>query len=70
MLLCHDLLQSRVQQRQYSDLRRARARGNGTGRDSGTGYFVDGKLAADHSLELWYRNDESANRFGQFKGTV
>jgi hypothetical protein len=44
--------------------------GIGAGGDSGTGYFVDGKLAAVHSFALWYRSDESANRFGQLKGAV
>jgi hypothetical protein len=44
--------------------------GIGAGGDSGAGYFVDGKLAAVHSFALWYRADESANRFGQFKGAV
>lgn len=44
--------------------------GIGAGGDSGTGYFIDGKLAAVHSFALWYRADESANRFGQFKGAV
>jgi hypothetical protein len=44
--------------------------GIGAGGDSGAGYFVDGKIAAVHSFALWYRADESANRFGQFKGAV
>lgn len=44
--------------------------GIGAGGDSGGSYFVDGKLAAVHSFALWYRGDESANRFGQFKGAV
>ena len=54
----------------YCDLGRGAREGIGAGGDSGTGYFVDGKLAAVHSFALWYRNDESANRFGQFKGAV
>ena len=44
--------------------------GIGAGGDSGGSYFVNGKLAAVHSFALWYRSDESANRFGQFKGAV
>jgi hypothetical protein len=44
--------------------------GIGAGGDSGSAYFVDGKIAAVHSFALWYRADESANRFGQFKGAV
>lgn len=44
--------------------------GIGGGGDSGGSYFVNGKLAAVHSFALWYRADESANRFGQFKGAV
>ncbi|MEN9932639.1 MAG: hypothetical protein RIS17_1212 [Pseudomonadota bacterium] len=44
--------------------------GIGAGGDSGGSYFVNGKLAAVHSFALWYRPDESANRFGQFKGAV
>ncbi|QMW24366.1 PEPxxWA-CTERM sorting domain-containing protein [Sandaracinobacteroides saxicola] len=44
--------------------------GIGGGGDSGAGYFVDGKLAAVHSFALWYRSDESQNRFGQLKGAV
>nr|WP_197042060.1 trypsin-like serine protease [Sandarakinorhabdus oryzae] len=44
--------------------------GIGAGGDSGGSYFVDGKLVAVHSFALWYRDDESANRFGQFKGAV
>jgi hypothetical protein len=44
--------------------------GIGAGGDSGAAYFVDGKVAAVHSFALWYRGDESANRFGQFKGSV
>ena len=54
----------------YCDLGRGAREGIGAGGDSGTGYFVGGKLAAVHSFALWYRNDESANRFGQFKGAV
>ncbi|HEV2569321.1 MAG TPA: PEPxxWA-CTERM sorting domain-containing protein [Sphingomonas sp.] len=54
----------------YCDLGRGAREGIGAGGDSGTGYFVNGKLAAVHSFALWYRNDESANRFGQFKGAV
>ncbi len=44
--------------------------GIGGGGDSGGSYFIDGKLAAVHSFALWYRADESANRFGQLKGAV
>lgn len=44
--------------------------GIGGGGDSGGSYFIDGKLAAVHSFALWYRNDESRNRFGQLKGAV
>lgn len=44
--------------------------GIGAGGDSGAAYFVDGKVAAVHSFALWYRADESANRFGQLKGSV
>jgi hypothetical protein len=44
--------------------------GIGAGGDSGGSYFVNGELAAVHSFALWYRADESANRFGQFKGAV
>lgn len=44
--------------------------GIGGGGDSGGSYFIDGKLAAVHSFALWYRGDESANRFGQLKGAV
>ena len=44
--------------------------GIGGGGDSGGSYFVDGKLAAVHSFALWYRADESSNRFGQLKGAV
>jgi hypothetical protein len=54
----------------YCDLGRGAREGIGAGGDSGTGYFVDGKLAAVHSFALWYRADESANRFGQFKGAT
>jgi hypothetical protein len=54
----------------YCDLGRGAREGIGAGGDSGTGYFIDGKLVAVHSFALWYRNDESANRFGQFKGAV
>ena len=44
--------------------------GIGAGGDSGSAYFIDGKIVAVHSFALWYRDDESANRFGQFKGAV
>lgn len=44
--------------------------GIGGGGDSGSGYFVDGQIAAVHSFALWYRDDESQNRFGQLKGAV
>jgi hypothetical protein len=44
--------------------------GIGAGGDSGGTYLVNGKLAAVHSFALWYRGDESANRFGQLKGAV
>ena len=44
--------------------------GIGAGGDSGSAYFVNGEVAAVHSFALWYRDDESANRFGQFKGAV
>jgi hypothetical protein len=44
--------------------------GIGGGGDSGSGYFVDGQVAAVHSFALWYRDDESQNRFGQLKGAV
>jgi hypothetical protein len=44
--------------------------GIGGGGDSGGSYFIDGKLAAVHSFALWYRDDESSNRFGQLKGAV
>jgi hypothetical protein len=54
----------------YCNLGRGAREGIGAGGDSGTGYFIDGKLVAVHSFALWYRDDESANRFGQFKGAV
>jgi hypothetical protein len=54
----------------YCDLGRGSREGIGAGGDSGTGYFVDGKLAAVHSFAAWYNADESANRFGQLKGAV
>jgi hypothetical protein len=54
----------------YCDLGIGAFEGIGAGGDSGSGYFVDGKIAAVHSFALWYRSDESANRFGQFKGAV
>ena len=54
----------------YCDLGRGAREGIGAGGDSGGSYYVDGKLAAVHSFALWYRNDESANRFGQLKGAV
>ncbi len=44
--------------------------GIGGGGDSGSPYFVDGQVAAVHSFALWYRDDESQNRFGQLKGAV
>jgi Trypsin/PEP-CTERM motif len=44
--------------------------GIGGGGDSGSGYFVDGQVAAVHSFALWQRDDESQNRFGQLKGAV
>lgn len=44
--------------------------GIGGGGDSGAGYYVDGEIAAVHSFALWYRRDESNNRFGQLKGAV
>jgi hypothetical protein len=44
--------------------------GIGGGGDSGSAYFVDGRIAAVHSFALWYRSDESNNRFGQLKGAV
>jgi hypothetical protein len=44
--------------------------GIGGGGDSGSAYFVDGQVAAVHSFALWYRDDESQNRFGQLKGAV
>jgi hypothetical protein len=44
--------------------------GIGGGGDSGAGYYVEGKIAAVHSFALWYRDDESTNRFGQLKGAV
>jgi MYXO-CTERM domain-containing protein len=44
--------------------------GIGGGGDSGAPYFVGGKVAAVHSFALWYRPDESRNRFGQLKGAV
>jgi len=52
----------------YCDLGLGADEGIGAGGDSGTGYFVDGELVGVHSFALWYRADESANRFGQFKG--
>lgn len=54
----------------YCDRGRGAREGIGAGGDSGTGYFVDGKLAAVHSFAAWYNADESANRFGQLKGAV
>jgi Trypsin/PEP-CTERM motif len=54
----------------YCDLGRGAFEGIGGGGDSGGSYFVDGKLAAVHSFALWYRGDESNNRFGQLKGAV
>lgn len=54
----------------YCDLGLGDVEGIGAGGDSGTGYFVNGELAAVHSFALWYRDDESANRFGQFKGAT
>ena len=44
--------------------------GIGGGGDSGSAYFVNGEVAAVHSFALWYRGDESNNRFGQLKGAV
>lgn len=44
--------------------------GIGGGGDSGSAYFVDGKVAAVHSFAFWLRDDESNNRFGQLKGSV
>jgi hypothetical protein len=54
----------------YCDLGRGAREGIGAGGDSGTGYYINGELVAVHSFALWYRDDESANRFGQFKGAV
>jgi hypothetical protein len=54
----------------YCDLGIGAFEGIGAGGDSGTGYLVDDKIAAVHSFALFYRPDESANRFGQFKGSV
>jgi hypothetical protein len=54
----------------YCDLGRGAFEGIGGGGDSGGSYFIDGKLAAVHSFALWYRADESNNRFGQLKGAV
>jgi hypothetical protein len=54
----------------YCDLGVGAREGIGAGGDSGTGYFVDGRLAAVHSFAAWYNDDESANRFGQLKGAV
>ena len=54
----------------YCDLGLGAREGIGAGGDSGTGYFINGELVAVHSFALWYRADESANRFGQFKGAV
>jgi hypothetical protein len=54
----------------YCNLGRGEREGIGAGGDSGSSYFVDGKIVAVHSFGLWYREDESANRFGQFKGAV
>ncbi len=54
----------------YCDQGRGAFEGIGGGGDSGSSYFVDGKIAAVHSFALWYRSDESNNRFGQLKGAV
>ncbi len=54
----------------YCDLGRGEREGIGGGGDSGSAYFVDGEVAAVHSFALWYREDESMNRFGQLKGAV
>lgn len=58
------------QSSKYCDLGRGAREGIGGGGDSGGAYFVDGELAAVHSFGLWYRADESNNRFGQLKGAV
>ena len=44
--------------------------GIGGGGDSGSPYFVDGKVAAVHSFAYWLAEDESSNRFGQLKGAI
>jgi hypothetical protein len=44
--------------------------GIGAGGDSGSPYFVDGKIAAVHSFAFSLAADETANRFGQLKGSV
>lgn len=44
--------------------------GIGAGGDSGSPYFVNGKIAAVHSFAFWLTDEESANRFGQLKGSV
>jgi len=54
----------------YCDLGRGAREGIGAGGDSGSSYFVNGRIAAVHSFALWYNADESANRFGQLKGAV
>lgn len=54
----------------YCDLGIGAFEGIGGGGDSGSAYFVNGEVAAVHSFALWYRDDESRNRFGQLKGAV
>ncbi len=54
----------------YCDLGIGAFEGIGGGGDSGSPYFVDGKLAAVHSFAFWLSTDESNNRFGQLKGAV
>lgn len=44
--------------------------GIGASGDSGSPYFVDGRIAAVHSFAFWLADDESSNRFGQLKGAV
>lgn len=54
----------------YCDLGIGAFEGIGGGGDSGSPYFVDGKVAAVHSFAFWLAADESNNRFGQLKGAV
>ncbi len=54
----------------YCDLGVGAREGIGAGGDSGSAYFIDGRVAAVHSFAWFPFPDTSANRFGQFKGAV